>query len=381
MKPRVFVSSTYYDLKYIRENLDRFLTRYGFEPVLFENGSVTYEHEVQMDESCYNEVKLCHMMILIIGGRYGNPANIQDKQESINKYENIYISITKKEFKTAKEKGIPIFIFVDKNVYAEFQTYKENKLLLSTLYNSEIAAVNEVQSLLPFKFAHVDSPSVFEFINELKPLPIQTFEGFEEIADYLTNQWAGMFYLYLNSLQDKKSDNEILNSVSELKSISAQMKDMINEVGKTVLGDSGEYEKIIESQNMKLLEYFADKFINCISFDNTSDTEADYITAAKILYEQLLKNEEIKEIVNFTDITFANNKRNLIIDEANRQLLILKKPNDKFYFKIDIVIFFDYYKEYELQISSIIKLNEDKYSKMFIEYITNCLLDKYYLPF
>ena len=35
-KPRVFVSSTYYDLKYVRERLNRFLMSYNMEPVLFE---------------------------------------------------------------------------------------------------------------------------------------------------------------------------------------------------------------------------------------------------------------------------------------------------------------------------------------------------------
>ena len=34
--PRVFVSSTCYDLKYIRENLKYFIRSLGYEPVLSE---------------------------------------------------------------------------------------------------------------------------------------------------------------------------------------------------------------------------------------------------------------------------------------------------------------------------------------------------------
>lgn len=34
--PRVFVSSTWYDLKYIRENLKYFIRGLGYEPVLAE---------------------------------------------------------------------------------------------------------------------------------------------------------------------------------------------------------------------------------------------------------------------------------------------------------------------------------------------------------
>jgi hypothetical protein len=36
MIPRVFVSSTYYDLKHVRERIEKFIDNYGFEPVLFD---------------------------------------------------------------------------------------------------------------------------------------------------------------------------------------------------------------------------------------------------------------------------------------------------------------------------------------------------------
>jgi hypothetical protein len=41
--PRVFISSTWYDLKYIRENLRYFVKTLGYEPVLSEEGSVFYD--------------------------------------------------------------------------------------------------------------------------------------------------------------------------------------------------------------------------------------------------------------------------------------------------------------------------------------------------
>ena len=42
-KPRVFLSSTYYDLKHVRERIERFLANFGMEPVLFESDNVTFE--------------------------------------------------------------------------------------------------------------------------------------------------------------------------------------------------------------------------------------------------------------------------------------------------------------------------------------------------
>lgn len=86
MKPRVFVSSTYFDLKHVRERLERFIENYYFDPVLFESDTVTFEANKSLDTSCYNEVKLCHMMILIIGGRYGSiisGENIAEKKNLI----------------------------------------------------------------------------------------------------------------------------------------------------------------------------------------------------------------------------------------------------------------------------------------------------------
>ena len=72
MKPRIFVSSTYYDLKYIRNDLENFIKSFGYESVLFESGGVAFVPNNDIESSCYNEIKNCHMLILIIGGRYGS---------------------------------------------------------------------------------------------------------------------------------------------------------------------------------------------------------------------------------------------------------------------------------------------------------------------
>jgi hypothetical protein len=44
-KPRVFISSTYYDLKNVRADLERFVRDKGFDPVLHERGNVPYGKE------------------------------------------------------------------------------------------------------------------------------------------------------------------------------------------------------------------------------------------------------------------------------------------------------------------------------------------------
>ena len=54
-RPRIFVSSTYYDLKYIRSSLELFIESLGFEPVLSEKGDVPYTPYQALDESHYRE--------------------------------------------------------------------------------------------------------------------------------------------------------------------------------------------------------------------------------------------------------------------------------------------------------------------------------------
>ena len=49
-RPRVFISSTFYDLKYIRQDLENFVKQLGYEPVMNERGTITYEKDVPLEE-------------------------------------------------------------------------------------------------------------------------------------------------------------------------------------------------------------------------------------------------------------------------------------------------------------------------------------------
>lgn len=57
--PRVFISSTFYDLKYIRENLRYLVRNLGYEPILSEEGSVFYDPSLHVQEACLTEVPTC----------------------------------------------------------------------------------------------------------------------------------------------------------------------------------------------------------------------------------------------------------------------------------------------------------------------------------
>ncbi len=80
--PRVFVSSTYYDLKHLRSALDAFIAGLGYEGVLSEKGDIAYAPDAPLDDSCYRAAEQADIFVLIIGGRYGSSLEINDVAES-----------------------------------------------------------------------------------------------------------------------------------------------------------------------------------------------------------------------------------------------------------------------------------------------------------
>lgn len=106
MKPSVFISSTYSDLKNVREELSNFIESKGYVSVLNEHGDIGYISGTPLDESCYDAMGNCHMAILVVGGRYGSPATGEDDNDKFSEY----LSITRKEFRKAKDSSMRIQI-------------------------------------------------------------------------------------------------------------------------------------------------------------------------------------------------------------------------------------------------------------------------------
>ena len=49
-KPRVFISSTFYDLKQIRADLDNFILGLGYDVVRNEEGGIPYGTNVKLED-------------------------------------------------------------------------------------------------------------------------------------------------------------------------------------------------------------------------------------------------------------------------------------------------------------------------------------------
>src|SRR5689334_15740054 len=113
--PRVFVSSTFYDLRHVRGDLERFIRSMGYDPVLHEKGSIAYGSQQELEEYCYREIELCDIMVSIVGGRFGSKSTFNEE------------SISQNELRKAHKLGKHIHIFVEKAVLADLDSWKLNR--------------------------------------------------------------------------------------------------------------------------------------------------------------------------------------------------------------------------------------------------------------
>jgi hypothetical protein len=198
-KPRIFISSTYFDLKNLRADLERFIKAQGYEAILNERGHIPYGNKEKLEEYCYKEIQISDILISIIGGRFGSQSS---------KIETHSISNT--ELRTAIELGKQVYIFIDKSVYNEFRTYERNK------ENKDIS------------YASVDDIRIFSFIDEVINLPIgnpiASFETTSDITDYLKEQWSGLFQRLLSESSKQKE----IAALNEIKSTAKTLNQLVS---------------------------------------------------------------------------------------------------------------------------------------------------------
>jgi hypothetical protein len=177
-KLNIFVSSTCYDLSQIRVDLSDFIESNGHAPVLSEFNNFPVNPQDNTIKNCISAVReSADIMVLIVGNRYGS---LTDTGKSI----------TNSEFLAARQKRIPIFVFVDKKTLGALAFWKENKEA-----NFE-------------KF--VDSTKIFDFVNEIRnDSQLWTFE-FEKAQDIILILKIQLSYLFRSSLKIReKYENKI----------------------------------------------------------------------------------------------------------------------------------------------------------------------------
>jgi hypothetical protein len=166
-------------------------------------------------------------------------------------------------------------------------------------------------------------------------------------------------------LKKKSTENQILNSVTELNSITLRMNEMLNSVGRQVLGkDNKEYEQVIESQLKILIEFYSLNFSDIIlaakSLDEEEFININLINISKIIYDGL-KYKPQKGTNHIAHSEFVTLMRK-ISNEIN-------KVNQKLIF--NPINFRDLKRTFESKIEPFIK--GDKEEDLFILKLTEVL--------
>ena len=158
-KTSIFVSSTCFDLRAVREHLKHEIEAMGHVPLLSEYPSFPVSPDLSTVENCKRVVReSADLMILIVGGKRGSLDPSTQK------------SVVNVEYREALRSGTDCFIFVDKQVLDLLPHYRKNK-------TADFSST-------------VDNPSVFEFIDEIASSTkwIFPFSKTEEIISLLKNQ-------------------------------------------------------------------------------------------------------------------------------------------------------------------------------------------------
>lgn len=266
MNPRIFISSTFYDLRYAREDLGNFIRDFGFEPIRSETGNIGYTPGVELDESCYTAMRNSDMAILIVGSRYGSPASGEAPTDDEFKK---FSSVTCNEFKTALINNVPVYVFIEDGVNTEYRFYKKNKEHFE----------RQAKTL---RFDAVEHINVLRFVDDIRSiprLPIFEFRTISEIKDTLRLQWADLFREHLTSLKQQASAvRQVEPQITQIYTELQEMRVMLQKVGQTTLADAPqELEAVFAEQHV---ENAAGKIAGAFEFvSSLNDSEIhDYMT-------------------------------------------------------------------------------------------------------
>lgn len=207
--PTVFVSSTFYDLKYARESMKRFIEQLGYTPVLSEDGAVYFDPKVTAAEACLQEIGNVDLFVLLIGGRYGS--QMPDGA----------LSVTNAEFEKAAQLGVPIFAVVEQGTYSDYNLFRHNR--------------HQPDVLAQLDFPNADDVRIFEFIESVTSRAANNalvpFTTITDIEHYLQAQWAGMMRDFL---AQKAAQANVSSTLDVLKTMNTRVELIADQILRNV---------------------------------------------------------------------------------------------------------------------------------------------------
>tara|TARA_B100000949_G_C14241865_1_gene433932 strand:+ start:157 stop:1215 length:1059 start_codon:yes stop_codon:yes gene_type:complete len=274
-KPRIFISSTCYDLNDIRSELTDFLQKYNFEVLNSQLKNFGVTPGKHSHTACLEQVENADFFIVIIGGRRGGTFIGSEK------------SITNEEYSLAVKKGVPIIVFVNQRVNEILPLYKKN----ATLNFSDV----------------VEDKRVFHFIEYIKASSednwIFQFQNVNDIKDTIKAQLA--YYLFLFSQNCKKSTSKE-KSVDSSKLAFVQFPSNMNGLSEK---DFDQEQETVLRNGMRELHR---TIVNVLSSEGKNDNKYEKIKVLWVFakYGDLTSDYESIEIDNdlFKDYAWSTTK-------------------------------------------------------------------------
>ena len=284
MKPNIFISSTIHDLGHLRDSIRDLISELGYNPVMSEYGDVGYLPTESAEDSCYIAMRDCQMSIMIIGKRYG----------SISENGN---SITHNEFRTARERNVPVIFLVNEEVLSYKRVFEANGK------NSKM------------NFPGMENPSkIFELIKEFSESKLNngliTFTNVQSAKNNLKNQLAHI----VGDLLKKRFDpiqgeiKDILSEITTLRHIllknEQEIAQQFSVAFRFLLNEENEYLKDISETISGSLEKAVPELLKQNSF------------------KSYLKSKDVE--INEVDTESANKKIGMSVSRDTMDSRIMK---------------------------------------------------------
>jgi hypothetical protein len=297
--PRMFVSSTCYDLHEIRHSLRNFIAEFQYEPVMSDYGDVFYEFDQHVQDSCLNEIAKSQMYILIIGNNYGS---VYHGSANRDEYPD---SVTLAEFRKSIALKIPKMIFVNKFVNYDYKNYQKalNQNLAEYFRKNPPTDLElETQKLKlhsqfdqRYPFPQTAYKYIFRFMDEISSLnknnAVFEYETFDEIKSQLKKQWAGYLYDRLTESKEDSARKESEITFEEIKSKLSILENLLaDSVKNRKEGSSGlaisldSVEKSLVLDQLKSAQELLENSINGILYEfDYNDYPSDRLAFKKKL--------------------------------------------------------------------------------------------------
>jgi Domain of unknown function (DUF4062) len=312
--PRVFLSSTCYDLGAIRDSLRSFIESVGFDPCLSDRGDVFYHPDLHTHDSCLSEIGNCHLFVLIIGGRFGG-GYVADMSKSV----------VNAEFSAAKELNIPVFTFVKRDVLEDHRLFQRNKT------NSILSQI-EFPSIEKQDFAKC----IFQFIDDVRLSRTNNglfqFEYSRDIETVLKKQWAGMMFNFLQRRQlaeQYESQNKLLSSLT---ATTGQLEDLVKRLYRRA--DEAQADSVIQNVELKSKaeQFFRDlfRYFGLQGFSRTSLDVLLGLPSATTWYEWLASTPEFDVVLNVVEED-SGRRLDILSHEATNMVLYVQGTDLKPY--------------------------------------------------